>query len=73
VITVYRQLVPDLYFPVATVPTQLYAKTMAFDPKTKNIYLPTTEIEVIPSSNPQKPPDVREKPGSAVVLVMAKQ
>jgi DNA-binding beta-propeller fold protein YncE len=73
VITMYRQLTPDMYWPFATVPTQLYAINMAFDPKTKNIYLPTLEIEAIPSSNPQKPPEIRQKPSSSVVLVLAKQ
>jgi DNA-binding beta-propeller fold protein YncE len=74
VISVIRQFMPDRYYLlIATVPTQIGAKTMAFDPKTKNIYLPTAEIEAIPSSDPHKPPDIRIKPGSFVVLVLAKQ
>jgi len=38
VISVIRQMTPDNYRIIETISTQLWAKTMAFDPKTKNIY-----------------------------------
>jgi DNA-binding beta-propeller fold protein YncE len=72
VISVIRQNTPDSYELMETVPTQLFAKTMAFDPKTKNIYLPTAEFETVPSSDPQKPPQRKMKPGSFTVVVVAR-
>jgi DNA-binding beta-propeller fold protein YncE len=48
VISVIRAMTPDNYRIIETIPTQLWAKTMAFDPKTKNIYLPTANFEFIP-------------------------
>src|SRR5262249_41275476 len=48
VISVVHQVTPDYYELVDTVKTQLWAKTMAFDPKTKRIFLPTAQIETVP-------------------------
>ena len=72
VVSVIRQNTPDDYELIETVPTQLFAKTMAFDPKTRNIYLPTAEFETVPDPDPQKPPQRKIKPGSFTVLVVAK-
>jgi DNA-binding beta-propeller fold protein YncE len=72
VISVIRQMTPDNYRIVETIPTKLWAKTMAFDPKTKNIYLATADFEFLPSSDPKKPPQRRWKPGSFTVLVVSK-
>jgi hypothetical protein len=73
VISVIRQMTPDNYRIVETIPTRLWARTMAFDPKTKNIYLPTSDFEFLPDSDPKKPPQRRWKPGSFTVLVVGKK
>ncbi len=72
VISVIRQMTPDNYRIIETIPTQLWAKTMAFDPKTKNIYLPTADFEFIPDADPKKPPQRRWKAGSFSVLVVSR-
>jgi DNA-binding beta-propeller fold protein YncE len=72
VITVIRQMTPNNYRIIQTIPTRLWAKTMAFDPQTKNIYLPTADFEFIPDSDPQKPPQRRWKTGSFTVLVVSR-
>jgi hypothetical protein len=72
VISVIRQVTPDYYELIETVPTQLFARTMAFDAKTMNIYLPTAEFETVPSTGPGKPPQRRMKPNSFIVLVISK-
>jgi len=72
VISVIRQMTPDNYRIIETIPTKLWAKTMAFDPKTKNIYLPTAEFEFIPAADPKKPPERRWKAGSFQVLVVSR-
>ena len=72
VISVIRQMTPDNYRIIETIPTKLWAKTMAFDPKTKNIYLPTSDFEFIPDADPKKPPQRRWKSGSFTVLVVSR-
>ena len=74
VVSIIAQLTPDYYRLIETVPTQLWAKTMAFDPKTKYLYLPTAEFEIIPSGDSKFPFPFQEriKPGSFKVLVVGK-
>jgi DNA-binding beta-propeller fold protein YncE len=72
VISVIRQMTPDNYRLIATIPTKLWARTMALDPKTKSIYLPTADFEFIPDADPKKPPDRRWKAGSFQVLVVVR-
>jgi DNA-binding beta-propeller fold protein YncE len=72
VISVIRETTPDYYELIETVPTQLFARTMAFDPKTKNIYLLTAEFETVPSADPAKPPSRKMKPGSFCVVVVGR-
>jgi len=55
-----------------SVKTQPSAKTMAFDPKTKNIYLTAAEYDETPATEPGKRPQRSVKPGSFVVLVVGK-
>jgi DNA-binding beta-propeller fold protein YncE len=69
VISVIRQTSPDHYELIETIPTQLFARTMVFDPKTKNIYLLTAEFETVPNVDPSKAPSRRMKPGSFCVVV----
>jgi DNA-binding beta-propeller fold protein YncE len=72
VISVIRQMTPDNYRIIETIPTKLWARTMAFDPKTKNLYLPTSDFEFIPDADPKKPPQRRWKAGSFTVLVVSR-
>jgi hypothetical protein len=76
VISVIRESMPNDYELVETIPTKLWAKTMAFDPKTKNIYLPTAEF--VPNDEPRNPTDRKQKswkikPGSSIVIIVAKR
>jgi YVTN family beta-propeller protein len=54
------------------VKTQQSAKTMALDSKTKKIFLPAAEYDTKPSATPGGRPQRTVKPGSFVVLVLAK-
>ncbi len=54
------------------VKTQPSAKTMAFDPKTKRIFLSTAEFVETPATEPSKRQRRSVKPGSFVVLVVGK-
>lgn len=72
VISVIRQNSPNDYELVDTIKTQLWAETMTFDPATGKIYLPTVELESVPSVDPQKPPQRRIRPGSFAILVVSK-
>jgi hypothetical protein len=71
VISVIHEVSPDFYELVDTVKTQLWARTMALDPITKKIYLPTADIETVPTPDPKKPFVRKMKPGSFRVLVVA--
>jgi DNA-binding beta-propeller fold protein YncE len=74
VVSVIRQTTPDFYELIETVLTQLRARTMAFDHKTKNIYLPTAEFDNVPNTDPRYPapfiPKVR--PGTFTIVVVGK-
>ena len=71
VMSVIHELSPDYYELVDTVKTQLWARTMALDPVTKKIYLPTADIETVATSDPKKPFVRKMKAGSFRVLVVA--
>jgi len=49
--------------------THASAKTMAFDPKTKKIFLPAADVETIPAADPAQRPQRKVNPGSFGVLV----
>ena len=56
-----------------TVPTQKGARTMAIDPKTHNIYLPTAEFGPAPAATAENPkPRPAIIPGTFVILVVGK-
>lgn len=59
------------YEDAGEITTQVSAKTMAFDAKTKKIYLPAAEFTVTPAADGKKAGRVM-KPGSFNVLVMGK-
>ena len=71
-LSIYHEISADKYEDAGAVKTQPSAKTMAFDAKTKQIYLTAAEYVETPSSDPSKKPQRSVKPGSFVVLVVSK-
>ncbi len=72
VLNVYHEKSPDEYEDMGAVKTQYRARTMAFDPKTKKIFLPTAEVVETPPATPGGRPQRTVKPGTFVVLVVGK-
>ena len=71
-ISVFREQSADTYEDAGAIPTQVSAKTMAFDMKTKKIFLPGAEYLMTPSSDPTAQPVRSVKPGTFGVLVVSK-
>ena len=71
-LSIYHQKSADEYEDAGAVKTQPSAKTMAFDPKTKKIFLTAAEYTETPATEPGKRPQRTMKPDSFVVLVVAK-
>lgn len=71
-LTIYHQKSADDYEDAGAVKTQPSAKTMAFDSKTKKIFLSAAEYTEVPASDPSKRPQRTIKPGTFVVLVVSK-
>ena len=71
-LSIYHEKSADTYEDAGAVKTQPSAKTMAFDPKTKKVFLPAAEYLETPATEPGKRPQRSVKPGSFVVLVVAK-
>ena len=71
-LSIYREKSADEYEDAGAVKTQPSAKTMAFDPRTKKIFLSAAEITEIPAADPAQRPRRSIKPGSFVVLVVGK-
>ena len=72
VLNVFHEKSTDDYEDIGSVKTQTGARTMAFDPKTKKIFLPTAEVVETPASTPGGRPQRSIKPGTFVVLVVSK-
>ncbi|HXT64106.1 MAG TPA: hypothetical protein VN696_13795 [Pyrinomonadaceae bacterium] len=72
VLSVFHEKSADDYEDVGPVKTQAGARTMAFDPKTKKIFLPTADVVETPPATPGGRPQRTVKPGSFVVLVVSK-
>ena len=72
VLNVFHEKSADDYEDIGPVKTQTGARTMAFDPKTKKIFLPTAEVVETPASTPGGRPQRSIKPGTFVVLVVSK-
>ena len=68
-LTVIHQETPDKYTVVENVPTRKYARTMAIDYKTHNIFLPIAEFEPVAPKGDEEPP---MKPNSFGLLLVAK-
>jgi hypothetical protein len=71
-LSIFREKSADDYEDTGAVTTQPSAKTMAFDPKTKKIFLSAAEYQETPAPDPSKRPWRTVKPGSFVVLVVSK-
>ena len=71
-LSIYHEKSADNYEDAGAVKTQPSAKTMAFDPKTKKIFLPAAEYQETPPTEPGKRPQRSVKPGTFVVLVVDK-
>jgi DNA-binding beta-propeller fold protein YncE len=71
-LSVYHEKSANEYADAGAVKTQPSAKTMAFDPKTKKIFLPAAEYDETPATDPSKRPRRTVKPGTFVVLVVGK-
>jgi DNA-binding beta-propeller fold protein YncE len=71
-VSVIRQKSPNDYESVGDIHTQPSAKTMAFDPKTKRLFLSAAQMESASASAGQKG-RARPKPGSFTVLVVERQ
>jgi DNA-binding beta-propeller fold protein YncE len=72
VLSVFHEKSADEYEDVGPVKTQAGARTMAFDPKTKKIFLSTAEYIETPAATPGGRPQRRVKPDTFVVLVVSK-
>ena len=70
--SVIRQKSPNQYESVGDIRTQPSAKTMAYDAKTKRLFLSAAEMESAPSTTGQGA-RMKPKPGSFTVLVVERQ
>jgi hypothetical protein len=73
VVSVIRQWSPDYYDLVDTVRTALFAKTMAFDPVSRKLFLPRGEFEIVPDKVHLGSFKRQLKPNSFSVIVLSKQ
>jgi DNA-binding beta-propeller fold protein YncE len=71
-LSIYREKSADVYEDAGAVKTQPSARTMAFDPKTKKIFLPAAQYTETPPAQPGGRPTRTQKPGSFVVVVVGK-
>lgn len=72
VLNVFHEKSADDYEDAGAVKTQAGARTMAFDSKTKKIFLSTAEYIETPATTAGSRPQRSIKPGSFVVLVVGK-
>jgi DNA-binding beta-propeller fold protein YncE len=71
-LSIYHEKSADAYEDGGSIKTQQSAKTLAFDPKTKKIFLAAAEYTETPATEPGKRPRRTMKDGSFVVLVVGK-
>ena len=72
VLNIFREKSADDYEDAGPVKTQPSARTMAFDPITRRIFLSAAEYVETPAKTPGARPQRSVKPGSFVVLVVSK-
>ncbi|MBI1765790.1 MAG: PQQ-binding-like beta-propeller repeat protein [Acidobacteria bacterium] len=71
-LNIFHEKSADSYEDAGAVKTQPSAKTMAFDPKTKKVFLPAVEYQETPATEPGKPPQRSMKPGTFTLLIVGK-
>ena len=71
-LNIFHEKSADSYENAGAVKTQPSAKTMAFDPKTKKIFLPAAEYQETSASEPGRRPQRSVKPGTFAVLIVGK-
>jgi DNA-binding beta-propeller fold protein YncE len=71
-LNIFHEKAVDSYEDAGALKTQPSAKTMAFDPKTKKIFLPAAEFQETPAAEPGKRPTRSVKPGTFAVMVVSK-
>jgi DNA-binding beta-propeller fold protein YncE len=72
VLNIFHEKSADDYEDAGAVKTQPFAKTMAFDTKTKKVFLTAAEYNEAPATTPGGRPQRSIKPGTFVVLVVSK-
>jgi DNA-binding beta-propeller fold protein YncE len=72
VLNIFHEKSADVIEDAGAVKTQSSAKTMAFDEKTKKVYLTAAEYVETPAADPSQRPRRTVKPGSFTVLVVSK-
>lgn len=72
-LNIFHQKSKDEYEEAGSMKTQQGSKTMAYDHKTKKVFLPAAEFQETPASAPGKRPQRSVKPGSFELLVVSKQ
>jgi DNA-binding beta-propeller fold protein YncE len=72
ILNIFHEKSADAYEDAGAVKTQPSARTMAFDQKTKKVFLSAAEIIEMPATTPGGRPQRNVKPGSFVVLVVSK-
>ena len=71
-LNIFHQKSADVYEDLGALKTQPGAKTMAFDSKTKKIFLPAAEMVEVPATQPGGRARTSIKPGSFTILVVSK-
>lgn len=71
-LSIYHEKSANEFEDAGAVKTQQSAKTMAFDPKTKKVFLPAAEYDQTPATGAGKRPQRTMKLGSFVLLVVGK-
>src|SRR5215831_5943998 len=71
-LSIYHEKSANEYEDAGAVKTQRSARTMAFDPKTKKIFLPAAEYQETPATEPGRRLQRGVKPGSFAVVVVGK-
>lgn len=72
ILNIFHEKSANEYEDAGAVKTQPSAKTMAFDPKTRKIFLSAAEYIETPATPPATRPQRSVKPGSFVMLVVSK-
>jgi DNA-binding beta-propeller fold protein YncE len=72
-LTIVHEDTPEKFTPVASVPTQRGARTMALDLKTHHVFLVTAEFGPLPAPTPEHPhPRPTANPGTFTLLVLGR-